>query len=336
MKSLTRLSWAAFAMALAITLTACGGGNTPELTQVDASKTITVLRADKSENLDPQATDSGGDVTVLMQMYETLVRPSVGTANVEWEPGLAKSWTINDDKSVYTFVIRDGVTFHDGTKLDAAAVKRSLDRLVDENEKSKPVGRPYRKGFFGGVTSISTDGDKVIINFYNFGEVTQITATLDDEGRLEEWIEDSGLERYYYYNSQGYLEEMESYNPDDDDESFTIYYTVANGNVVSAIQEFEDGSIGTVAYTYYSDKVNKDGILHFETDGILHMGFNRQGKASKNLLKSEVRTSPDQEVRRWDMTYVLQTDGYVSQRNAEYTNVDINWTFVQNFQYNCQ
>ena len=163
MKSLTRLSWAAFAMALAITLTACGGGNTPELTQVDASKTITVLRADKSENLDPQATDSGGDVTVLMQMYETLVRPSVGTANVEWEPGLAKSWTINDDKSVYTFVIRDGVTFHDGTKLDAAAVKRSLDRLVDENEKSKPVGRPYRKGFFGGVTSISTDGDKVII-----------------------------------------------------------------------------------------------------------------------------------------------------------------------------
>ena len=179
-------------------------------------------------------------------------------------------------------------------------------------------------------------GDKVIINFYNFGEVTQITATLDDEGRLEEWIEDSGLERYYYYNSQGYLQEMESYNPDDDDESFTIYYTVANGNVVSAIQEFEDGSIGTIAYTYFSDKLNKDGILHFETDGILHMGFNRQGKASKNLLKSEVRTSPDQEVRRWDMTYVLQTDGYVSQRNAEYTNVDINWTFVQNFQYNCQ
>lgn len=163
MKPLATLALFGAVALSAILNTACGGGNAPSLTKVEASKTVTVLRADKSENLDPQATESGGDVTVLLQMYETLVRPSVGTPKVVWEPGLATSWTSNDDKSEYTFVIREGVTFHDGSKLDAAAVKKSLARLVDEDAPSKPVERPYRKGFFGDVTGIKVDGNAVTI-----------------------------------------------------------------------------------------------------------------------------------------------------------------------------
>ncbi|MCZ7605120.1 MAG: hypothetical protein M5U25_03435 [Planctomycetota bacterium] len=108
MKPLATLALFGAVALSAILNTACGGGNAPSLTKVEASKTVTVLRADKSENLDPQATESGGDVTVLLQMYETLVRPSVGTPKVVWEPGLATSWTSNDDKSEYTFVIREG------------------------------------------------------------------------------------------------------------------------------------------------------------------------------------------------------------------------------------
>lgn len=179
-------------------------------------------------------------------------------------------------------------------------------------------------------------GDKVIINFFNFGNTTQINATLNDAGMLEEWIEDTGLERYYYYDDQGYLEEMESWDPDDDDKCFTVYYSISNGNTVSAIQEFDDGSIATIAYTYYTDKNNKAGLLNFDKDNILHMGFNRQGKASKNLVKSEVKTSADQEVRRWDVSYSLNADGYVTQRISDYTFQGGDWTFIQNFQYDCK
>lgn len=162
MKSLTTISWAALALAIGVSLTACGGGNTPELTKVDVSKTVTVLRGDKSENLDPQATDSGGDVAVLTQMYETLVRASVGTPKVVWEPGLATSVSVNADKSEYTFTIREGVTFHDGSKLDAAAVKKSLERTATDDSKSKPLERPYA-GFFSDVDRITTSGSDVSV-----------------------------------------------------------------------------------------------------------------------------------------------------------------------------
>ncbi|MFI6323580.1 ABC transporter substrate-binding protein [Nonomuraea sp. NPDC050556] len=47
-----------------------------------------------------------------------------------FEPWLAKSWTISDDKLTYTFQLRDDVTFHDGTRFDAAAVKANLDQFL--------------------------------------------------------------------------------------------------------------------------------------------------------------------------------------------------------------
>ena len=44
-------------------------------------------------------------------------------------PGLAESWTISDDGLVYTFTLRGGITFSDGSALDANDVKYSFDRL---------------------------------------------------------------------------------------------------------------------------------------------------------------------------------------------------------------
>jgi ABC-type transport system substrate-binding protein len=95
---MTRLiPWAALAV-IVFSLTACGGGNSPELRRVEEGKSITVLRSDKSPNLDPQSSSSGGDVRVLSLMYEHLVSASVGTDEVEWEKnGLAESWSINDN-----------------------------------------------------------------------------------------------------------------------------------------------------------------------------------------------------------------------------------------------
>ena len=48
-------------------------------------------------------------------------------------PALATSWDISDDGMVYTFHLRDGVTFTDGSTFDAADVKYSFDRLADPN-----------------------------------------------------------------------------------------------------------------------------------------------------------------------------------------------------------
>ncbi|ADG88313.1 peptide ABC transporter [Thermobispora bispora] len=50
-------------------------------------------------------------------------------ANGEFIPWLAKSWRVSPDGKTYTFELRDDVTFHDGERFDAAAVKANLDKL---------------------------------------------------------------------------------------------------------------------------------------------------------------------------------------------------------------
>lgn len=60
-----------------------------------------------------------------MAVYEALVQlDAAGNP----QPGLAQSWNYNNDLTVFTMKLRPGVTFHDGTKFDAAAVARNLER----------------------------------------------------------------------------------------------------------------------------------------------------------------------------------------------------------------
>ncbi len=65
---------------------------------------------------------------LLNSVYETLVYLN---EDYGFEPSLAESWEISADGRNYTFKLHPGVTFHDGTPLNAQAVKENLDRIVD-------------------------------------------------------------------------------------------------------------------------------------------------------------------------------------------------------------
>jgi len=75
------------------------------------------------------ATD-GATFKVTRQMTEGLVQYKPGTADLE--PALAESWESSADGLTWTFKIRQGVKFHDGTALDAAAVCYNLDRMYEQ------------------------------------------------------------------------------------------------------------------------------------------------------------------------------------------------------------
>lgn len=97
------------------------------------------------QSLDPHAVTAVNDFRILMNVYEGLVRYASGTLEVE--PGLAESWTISEDGTVYTFSLRDGVQFHDGSALDAEAVVFNFERMLNEDHPYHNTG-PFPLSFF--------------------------------------------------------------------------------------------------------------------------------------------------------------------------------------------
>jgi len=103
--------------------------------------------------LDPQFVTDVPTARIVMHVHETLVRQ---TDTREIVPALAESWSVSDDKLTWTFKLRQGVKFHDGTPFDAAAVKATFDRLLDQ-----ATGSPRRS--VGSMMSTVTVADPATI-----------------------------------------------------------------------------------------------------------------------------------------------------------------------------
>ena len=87
---------------------------------------------DEPISLDP-ANSAAAGLNPLRLLFDTLV---VQGSDSTPRPGLAQSWTISDGGKAYTFKLKDNVRFHDGTPLDAHAVKFSLDRATSAQAKA--------------------------------------------------------------------------------------------------------------------------------------------------------------------------------------------------------
>lgn len=97
-------------------------------------------------HLDPTAGAAAAiDEVVYANLFEGLTRID---AKGEIQPGLAESWTVSDDGKIYTFKLRTGVKFHDGSEFNADDVKFSLDRARDEKSTNA------QKGLFAGIEAV--------------------------------------------------------------------------------------------------------------------------------------------------------------------------------------
>ncbi|MXN66676.1 ABC transporter substrate-binding protein [Stappia sp. GBMRC 2046] len=114
------------------------------------------------KSLDPHAVTAVNDFRILVNIYDGLVRYKDGTLEVE--PSLAESWEISEDGKTYTFKLRDGVTFHDGTPFNAEAVKFNFDRMLDENHPFHDTG-PFPLSFFFSAVDEVTAVDESTVEF---------------------------------------------------------------------------------------------------------------------------------------------------------------------------
>ncbi|MHA7879299.1 MAG: ABC transporter substrate-binding protein [Saccharospirillum sp.] len=99
------------------------------------------------QSLDPHAVTAVNDFRILVNIYDGLVRYEDGTLNVE--PSLAESWEISDDGLHYTFDLREGVTFHDGSPFNAEAVVFNFERMLNEDHPYHETG-PFPLAFYFG------------------------------------------------------------------------------------------------------------------------------------------------------------------------------------------
>ncbi|UWQ24526.1 ABC transporter substrate-binding protein [Leisingera aquaemixtae] len=111
-----------------------------------AKDSVTIAMQLEPPHLDPtSAAAQAIDSVVYTNIFEGLTR-FMGDGSVV--PGLAESWEISEDGTVYTFKLRQGVTFHDGSAMDAEDVKFSLDRARAEDSTNA------QKALFDGIASV--------------------------------------------------------------------------------------------------------------------------------------------------------------------------------------
>jgi peptide/nickel transport system substrate-binding protein len=100
------------------------------------------------------------DFRIVFNIYDGLVRYKDGTLEVE--PALAESWDISEDGQTYTFHLRDGVSFHDGSPFNAEAVVFNFERMLNEDHPYHDTGPFPLSFFFSAVESVEAVDDMTV------------------------------------------------------------------------------------------------------------------------------------------------------------------------------
>ncbi|BDD86031.1 ABC transporter substrate-binding protein [Desulfofustis limnaeus] len=142
-------------------------------------ETLVVGVSSDIHTLDPGVSSDNYDWRQIYPCYDRLVKYKVinGEGSTEVEPQAAESWSVSADGTIWTFTIRQGISFADGTPLDAAAVKFSFDRTLKIGKgpadnigaiASMQVLEPYTlkitlKNAYGPfLQTLATDGASII------------------------------------------------------------------------------------------------------------------------------------------------------------------------------
>ncbi len=132
MKFRPALLAAALATSAALILSGCAAGGASEDSGSESATggTLTIATSTDQVQFDPTLANGGVILQPYQAVYDSIVRRA---PDGRLEPMLATDWEYNDDRTELTLTIRDDVTFTDGSKLDAEAVKFNLEAFKNGN-----------------------------------------------------------------------------------------------------------------------------------------------------------------------------------------------------------
>lgn len=136
-------------------ITACGGGGGESESSKD---TLIFAQGADPRGLDPALVDDGESSKVIVNIYEGLLQYAKDSTKLE--PCLAESWEVSPDGLTYTFHLRQGVKFHDGTDFNAEAVKVNIERQMKGNATEDMT---YADFVYGYVTKVEAKDDYTVV-----------------------------------------------------------------------------------------------------------------------------------------------------------------------------
>lgn len=113
---------------LVMALSACSTGESVDLGGGSSGRLVAAI-AGEPDQLDPNKTSAYFSFEVLENVFDTLVEPD---ADLQMRPALAESWQVSPDQLTWTFHLRRGITFHDGSPLTGEDVVYTYRRIIDE------------------------------------------------------------------------------------------------------------------------------------------------------------------------------------------------------------
>ncbi|WP_339060377.1 ABC transporter substrate-binding protein [Tepidibacillus marianensis] len=147
-------------LALTLVLSGCSS-KTTQGTAENKKKVIVVGLQAEPTSLDAHQISDYNSSRAAMEIYDQLVQ--FKDESTEIEPDLAEKWDVSPDGLVYTFYLKKGISFQDGTTFNADAVKFSIDRQIDKNNPYHNTGEfAYADFTFGMVKSVDVINDLTV------------------------------------------------------------------------------------------------------------------------------------------------------------------------------
>ncbi|EIC86406.1 ABC transporter substrate-binding protein [Serratia sp. M24T3] len=175
----SRLRRLVFPLLMASALTACdkpeaaSASNKPAADTPHSGGTLLVAIDTDPNCLDPQQVGNNNSLNIGRQLTDSLTDQDPQTGKIV--PWLATQWQVSDDNRSFSFTLRDGVTFSDGTPFNSQSVKDNLEAIVAMGARSS-LASTYLKG----LSSIETpDAKHVVIKFVQpNAQFLQATSTM--------------------------------------------------------------------------------------------------------------------------------------------------------------
>ena len=222
-------------LTLTIALSSCSGdkagGN---------SSSITIgIPQDLEDSLDPHKVAAAGSKEVLFNLFEGLVKPD---ADGNLNPAVASDYKISTDGKTYTFTLREGIKFHDGSLVTVQDVKYSIDKCADTSN-GEPLVSAY--SIIESVNILDDSTVEIVLSDANTDFLAYMTTAIIPENSPNPDTNPIGTGPYKYVSRSPQenfvVEKFDEYWGTPANIENVIFKVVANSD--SIVMELKGGSV---------------------------------------------------------------------------------------------